>query len=67
MKQLRRILLIILAAVLVVGLALVVAGLVLGAHPMEIALEIYQALVARIRFDYSGILPNLQATAAPLA
>ena len=67
MKQLRRILLIILAAVLVVGLALVVAGFVLGAHPMEIALEIYQALVARIRFDYSGILPNLQATAAPLA
>ena len=67
MKQLRRILLIILAAVLVVGLALVVAGLVLGAHAMEIALEIYQALVARIRFDYSGILPNLQATAAPLA
>ena len=52
---------------LAVGLALVVAGLVLGAHPMEIALEIYQALVARIRFDYSGILPNLQATAAPLA
>ena len=43
------------------------AGFVLGAHPMEIALEIYQALVARIRFDYSGILPNLQATAAPLA
>ena len=67
MKQLRRILLIILAAVLVVGLALVVAGFVLGAHPMDIALEIYQALVARIRFDYSGILPNLQATAAPLA
>ncbi len=67
MKQFRKILLIVLAAVLVVGLALVVAGFVLGAHPMDIALEIYQALVARIRFDYSGILPNLQATAAPLA
>ena len=67
MKQLRRILLIILAAVLAVGLALVVAGFVLGAHPMEIALEIYQSLIARIRFDCSGILPNLQATAAPLA
>ena len=67
MKQFRKILLIVLAAVLVVGLALIVAGFVLGAHPMDIALEIYQALVARIRFDYSGILPNLQATAAPLA
>ncbi len=67
MKQFRKILLIILAAVLVAGLALVVAGFVLGAHPMEIALEIYQSLIARIRFDYSGILPNLQTTAAPLA
>lgn len=67
MKQFRKILLIVLAAVLVVGLALVVAGFVLGAHPMDIALEIYHALVARISFDYSGILPNLQATAAPLA
>ena len=67
MKQFRKILLIVLAAVLVVGLALVVAGFVLGAHPMDIALEIYQALVARISFDYSEVLPNLQATAAPLA
>ena len=67
MKQFRKILLIVLAAVLVVGLALVVAGFVLGAHPMDIALAIYQALVARISFDYSEVLPNLQATAAPLA
>lgn len=67
MKRFRKILMIILAAVLVFGLALVVAGFALGAQPMEIARDVYQALAARISFDVSGILPNLQATAAPLA
>lgn len=67
MKKFRNILLIIIAVVLVIGLALVVAGFVLGAHPMDIARELYQTLVSHMHVDVSGILPNLQASAAPPA
>ncbi len=56
MKKLHKTLLIILAILLLVGVGCVVAGAVLGAHPLEIAKAILQGFAARIGL---GQLPKL--------
>ena len=66
MKKLRKALLIILAAALLLSLIGIVAGAVLGAHPVDIAREIYQGLTASINLKLPGAQPKPQVTAAPL-
>jgi len=71
MKKLRKAVLIILVLALVIGLACVVAGYLLGAQPLEIAKEIYEGLIARINPEKFAFIPQLiqkpQTSAAPLA
>jgi len=67
MKKLRKAILIILVLALVIGLACVVAGYLLGAHPLDIAKEIYEDLIARIHPEKFAFIPKPQTSAAPLA
>ena len=66
MKKLRDIFLIVLAVALVLAVAGIVAGTVLGAQPLDIAGAIWRDLTARTHFDSAQFLSNIQGWIASL-
>ena len=67
MKKMQKALLIVLVVALLIGVAGVAAGYVLGAHPLEIAGAILEGITAQTSVELPGFLSKTQTSAPPPA